>query len=91
MVQGFRGLRFSELGGFGLGVWCFGVQVQGSGCEGLGFRVSACAGLNIHALIAPSPLPGICGWRHVLRPANLTDIVQESIETGLSLKFPHLL
>ena len=35
-----------------------------------------------------TPLPGICGWRHILRPANFVDVAQEAIETGLSSKLP---
>ena len=31
-----------------------------------------------------TPLPGICGWRHILRTANFIDVAQEAIETGLS-------
>ena len=69
----------------------FRVQDLGLRVYGLRFRASACAGLNIHAPVAPpaTPLPGICGRRHVLRPVNVVDIVQESIETGLSLNCPH--
>ena len=35
-----------------------------------------------------TPLPGICGWRQILRPANFVDVVQEAIETGLSSILP---
>ena len=36
-----------------------------------------------------TPLPGICGWRHILRTANFIDVAQEAIETGLSSTLPH--
>ena len=29
-----------------------------------------------------TPLPGICGWRHILRTANFVDVAQEAIELG---------
>ena len=35
-----------------------------------------------------TPLPGICGWRHILRTANFVDVAQEAIETGLSSTLP---
>ena len=35
-----------------------------------------------------TPLPGICGWRQILCPANFVDVVQEAIETGLSSILP---
>ena len=35
-----------------------------------------------------TPLPGICGWRHNLCPANFVDVAQEAIETWLSSKPP---
>ena len=35
-----------------------------------------------------TPLPGICGRRHILRPANFVDVAQVAIETGLSSKLP---
>ena len=35
-----------------------------------------------------TPLPVICGWRHILRPANFVDVAQEAIETGFSSKLP---
>ena len=35
-----------------------------------------------------TPLPGICGWRHIPRPANFVDVAQEAIETGLSSTLP---
>ena len=33
-------------------------------------------------------LPGIFSWRHVLRPANLVDSFQDSIEVGFPLNSP---
>ena len=35
-----------------------------------------------------TPLPGICGWRHILCPANFVDVAQEAIEAWLSSKPP---
>ena len=32
------------------------------------------------------PISGICGWRHILRPANFVDVAREAIEAGLSSK-----
>ena len=34
------------------------------------------------------PTSRICGWRHILRPANFVDVAQAAIETGLSSKSP---
>ena len=58
--------------------------------QGLGFGVQ---GVCLHRAAYPcadgaTPLPGICGWRHILHTANFVDVAQEAIETGLSSTFP---
>ena len=45
----------------------------------LGFRASTCRA-EYPCADGATPLPGICRWRHILRPANLMDVAQEAIE-----------
>ena len=56
---------------------------------GLEFRVMALAPLPARAerpcADGATPLPGICGWRRVLLPANLVEKFQKSIEIELSI------
>ena len=61
--------------------WGFFWVLGGSRAEGLGLksRVYGRASAYTGCVDGATRLQRICEWRHFLRPANLMDIVQESI------------
>ena len=63
----------------------FKLRVRVMGCRfcGVGYRVSVLgASTEYPCANGATPLAGICGWRHVLPPANLVDLPKKPLKLG---------